>query len=459
MTSTNLNWLVFKMYQIKNYDYCKQLIEQQMEENFNQEYLFYIKGLIMRAENDHNGALKSFQRAIDFNSKNPDIYKEIGKTLYVMNKYRQSLEIFLKAESLLERPDHEIYHFIGELLHMNAAAVNGKANVIEAKEYFKRAIMSGKQIKTYKLLSSIYRKEKDYPKAIELLESSLQVAPGNIEMFSDLGIMYLKVNEVDRAYEKLQEAIQIEKHTGCLLALGAIMQTKNDVDGALNHYKNIQNMQNESFEVWSNLGMCFYKKNKLIASISCLKKSLWLSPLNFNVLYNMGIVLMTAKQFASSFQCFVSAVSLRPDSAECYMLLAICLGNLNDHENALIAFRKSVLCSKDAIKNPLIYLNYSIFAFNVLNDTVEAQQYLNNYYNLCEQIKVPGEYMRIADSLLAMLPTTIPLPETTTTQRIIENRNLTTQWEKNDEESTEQHDIHEAKDSQNQLEDINEDLV
>lgn len=91
-----------------------------------------------------------------------------------MNKYRQSLEIFLKAESLLERPDHEIYHFIGELLHMNAAAINGKANVTEAKEYFKRAIMSGKQIKTYKLLSAIYRKEKDYPKAIELLESSLQ---------------------------------------------------------------------------------------------------------------------------------------------------------------------------------------------------------------------------------------------------------------------------------------------
>lgn len=64
---------------------------------------------------------------------------------------------------------------------------------------------------------------------------------------------------------------------------------------------------------------------------------------------------------------------------------------MNDHENALIAFRKSILCSKDAIKNPLIYLNYSIFAFNVLNDTVEAHQYLNNYYNLCEQIKVPAE--------------------------------------------------------------------
>lgn len=32
------------------------------------------------------------------------------------------------------------------------------------------------------------------------------VSPGNIETILDLGIMYLKVNEVTLAYEKLQEA-------------------------------------------------------------------------------------------------------------------------------------------------------------------------------------------------------------------------------------------------------------
>lgn len=77
----------------------------------------------------------------------------------------------MKAESYLERPDHEIYHHIGELLCMN---LDSKANISEAKEYFKRAIMDGKQIQSYKKLATLYRKEKDYPKAIELLESSLQ---------------------------------------------------------------------------------------------------------------------------------------------------------------------------------------------------------------------------------------------------------------------------------------------
>lgn len=93
-----------------------------------------------------------------------------------------------------------------------------------------------------------------------------RVSPGNVELFNDLGIMYLKINEVDRAFEKLHEAIAIEpRHTNSLLALGAILQTKNESEGALNTYRNIPNLQDESFELWNNIGMCFYRKNKLIA--------------------------------------------------------------------------------------------------------------------------------------------------------------------------------------------------
>lgn len=39
----NLNWLLHKMFLIRDYDFCKKLIEQQMEQNLNQEYLFFVK--------------------------------------------------------------------------------------------------------------------------------------------------------------------------------------------------------------------------------------------------------------------------------------------------------------------------------------------------------------------------------------------------------------------------------
>ncbi len=144
----------------------------------------------------------------------------------------------------------------------------------------------------------------------------------------------------------------------------------------------------------------------------------------------MGVVLLAARQFASAFQCFVAAVSLRPESSDCFMLLAgdpfkihintkhysnfsitVCLYYLSDLENAEIAFKKSLLFSS-AIKNPLIYLNYAIFCYECLRDITQSQQYLSNFYNLCESIKIPIEYVRVADRLNLKLPDTMPLPET-----------------------------------------------
>jgi Bardet-Biedl syndrome 4 protein len=92
-----------------------------------------------------------------------------------MGKYNQSLEMFLKAESFLQSPDHEIYHFIGKLMWLNTKhqTESSSSRTNDAKEYYKRAIMSGHQLESYKELAVMYRKEKDFHKSIELLESCL----------------------------------------------------------------------------------------------------------------------------------------------------------------------------------------------------------------------------------------------------------------------------------------------
>lgn len=61
-----------------------------------------------------------------------------------------------------------------------------------------------------------------------------------------------------------------EPNTSAILALGAILQTKTESEAALNTYKHLRNIQEEGFEIWNNIGMCFYRKNKLIAVIFLL---------------------------------------------------------------------------------------------------------------------------------------------------------------------------------------------
>lgn len=66
-----------------------------------------------------------------------------------------------------------IIDFQGELLYRNYSKLRPNA-MDEAKEYFHRAIRHGKQMESLNKLAEIYKAENNLPKAIEMLESTLQ---------------------------------------------------------------------------------------------------------------------------------------------------------------------------------------------------------------------------------------------------------------------------------------------
>ncbi|KAJ6644549.1 Bardet-Biedl syndrome 4 protein like, partial [Pseudolycoriella hygida] len=261
----NMNWLIHTMYARQEYQFCKEIIAQQMEETYDQEYLFYIKGLIARTEGDLQESFRCLQKSIELNPMNYENFKEIGKTLFLLGRWKQALEVFLKAESLLQRSDAEVYFYIGDLLCRNAT--HPRDNINEAKEYFHRAIQNGRQIESHQKLALIYKEENNFSKAIEMLELSLQITPENVDVLTEIGILYLKVNDTKSAFDKLFDATNLdERCTKAIMALGAIQQSKNDIDGALNKYKLINTSAEDGCaEIWNNIGLCFFKKKKFIA--------------------------------------------------------------------------------------------------------------------------------------------------------------------------------------------------
>lgn len=56
-------------------------------------------------------------------------------------------------------------------------------------------------------------------------------------------------------------------------------------------------------------------------AITCLKRALWLSPLNARILLNLGMVHLSTQQPASAFNFLCAAVNLRPDAAVAFILL------------------------------------------------------------------------------------------------------------------------------------------
>eukprot|EP01017_Pseudomicrothorax_dubius_P003075 TRINITY_DN10350_c0_g5_i1.p1 TRINITY_DN10350_c0_g5~~TRINITY_DN10350_c0_g5_i1.p1 ORF type:complete len:171 (+),score=29.04 TRINITY_DN10350_c0_g5_i1:424-936(+) len=102
--------------------------------------------------------------------------------------------------------------------------------------------------------------------------------------------------------------------------------------------------------------MAFYAAGKLIAGISCLKKAQYLDPFEWTISFNLGLLHMSANQYASAFHYFSSAINLKPDFSDSYMYLGLALFRLDDFKNACIAFEQGLRLERSY----RILLNYTI---------------------------------------------------------------------------------------------------
>jgi Bardet-Biedl syndrome 4 protein len=111
--------------------------------------------------------------------------------------------------------------------------------------------------------------------------------------------------------------------------------------------------------------MCFFGKGKYVAAVACLKRAVYITPFEWIISYNLGVVHLTTGQFASAFHYFSTAINLQPSYAKAYSYLAVALSKLNDFENSCAAYEKSIELEPDYTT----YLNYSVTL--LANDEVE----------------------------------------------------------------------------------------
>ncbi|ALC41747.1 BBS4 [Drosophila busckii] len=410
-SDANIDWLLHIYFTRREFERCRRLIERELNRHLNAEYLYFVKGLIEREAGNNIEALRNLQKAVELNSRNIESYKEIGRTLYSMGRFGQALSVFREAEAHSPRKDHEIYHYLGELLYRAAANQPqlelARQQQAEAKSYFEQAVQTGKKQESYIRLAELYRKDKEYQQAIDVLEACLHLTPESAEVLTEISVLYLKINETQKAYDRLAEVVNIERKCAPkgLLALGAILQSRNDVDGALGKYSQIADAEPEIAELWNNIGLCFFKKQKFIVAVSSLRKAVWLSPLNYNALYNLSLIYIASEQYASAFHTLAAAINLRKDNAECYMLLGLCLRRLDDKENAFVAFERACFLAQSqqsGVRHPLVFLNFALFCFETGRLALATEHY-NRFTSQAQDLLLPTEYKFQATKLKSLL--------------------------------------------------------
>mmetsp|Transcript_19620 Transcript_19620/g.66758 ORF Transcript_19620/g.66758 Transcript_19620/m.66758 type:complete len:407 (+) Transcript_19620:25-1245(+) len=370
-----LNHHIHSLYVRQDFEDCLTQIEVALEQCDNAcEYPLYVKALIKRQQGQIQESLQLFQAATALNPHNIANLKQVGRSLYLLGKHKAAIDVYEEAQRI-GMDDWEIWHNKG-MCYLYLKMYD------RATECFTKANSSQRHDVTFMQLGKVHTLQENYKAAIEVYLEALEFSPENPDILTTIGLLYLRLGENYRAFDFLGNSLTHDpKNAKTILAAGSIIQDHSDMDVALIKYRVAAVQTPNSAQLWNNIGMCFFGKQRYIAAIACLKKALYLDPFEWIISYNLGLVHLNTGQYASAFHFFSASINLKPDFPSSYMYLAITLAKLDDFENACSAYEKAIELESDH----LFHLNYAVTLMN--NDEPErAAQHFQTFLQLFNEL-------------------------------------------------------------------------
>mmetsp|Transcript_88541 Transcript_88541/g.177022 ORF Transcript_88541/g.177022 Transcript_88541/m.177022 type:complete len:474 (-) Transcript_88541:128-1549(-) len=375
------NWWIHSLYVRHEHDECLAIINKQLKDTAFAEYPIYVKGLIYRKRGRIQESLTLFQSATCLNPNNTANLKQVGHSLFLLGMHKQAIEVYEEARKIgneartRERlggssvttamvEDWEILHNKGLCLGF----LPGRDQ--QAIESFRSANEASPHDITFRELGRALERSGDLEGAKQSYRDALLFSPENAEALSSFGLLTLRLGDSRGALQLLTQALSVNpRHPKALLAWGSITQDSGRYYAAILKYRIAAAHTPASAQLWNNVGMCFLGKGQLVPSLGCLKRALYLSPMEWIISYNLGLVHLKAEQNASAFQHFAACVSLNPEFGAACMLLGVTLAKLGDLPNACKAYERALSLEPS---DHVIRLNFAITLFNAGEAKKEA---------------------------------------------------------------------------------------
>uniref|UniRef100_A0A452TQR3 Uncharacterized protein n=1 Tax=Ursus maritimus TaxID=29073 RepID=A0A452TQR3_URSMA len=98
------NWLIHLHYIRKDYEACKAVIKEQLQETQGLcEYAIYVQALIFRLEGNIQESLELFQTCAILSPQCADNLKQVARSLFLLGKHKAAIEVYNEAAKLNQK--------------------------------------------------------------------------------------------------------------------------------------------------------------------------------------------------------------------------------------------------------------------------------------------------------------------------------------------------------------------
>lgn len=305
----------------------------------NDDYTHYLLAKAYIAENNLNQAQKELQTAVKINPANPTYRFEQAKLYSQRNSYKSAERELNLVKEIAEKGEIKDKAFWQDFNEQNY--------------WLKFKLERKNPLKSKYFKAKYYETKGEYNIALENLNGILSGSTDKSDIFTAIGNIYLKKEDIDKAEQNFRSAVKVnEKNVSALSGLGQISLIRGNNKAALEKYQkalevdpNNNDIKLKIAETYSLLGL---EDEALVYYRSVLQDS----SLNLEANYNLGMMYLRSGDVEEAENSLKKALSVNPMFSSIWLDIAGIEITKGNYEIARNYLKSAVYVSE---KNPYYY--------------------------------------------------------------------------------------------------------
>ncbi|XP_053574781.1 protein O-mannosyl-transferase TMTC1 [Bombina bombina] len=217
-------------------------------------------GRLHRSIGQNVEAERWYKKALQI-SRDPDVISPLGALYYNTGQYNEALVLYQEAVGL--HPGNLQLHLsLAQVLIVMNQLVEAESLIVQMAEEFSDCT------ECYRLLSAIYSKEENYPKALEMIDAALQMKPKDAKILSELhfarGNQLRELNQLEEAFQSYMNVADLmPSQAQAWMNMGGIKHIQGDYSSARSFYKKALLLDPNSKLLKENLAKLHRLENKI----------------------------------------------------------------------------------------------------------------------------------------------------------------------------------------------------
>ncbi|MGL4378867.1 MAG: tetratricopeptide repeat protein, partial [Microcoleaceae cyanobacterium] len=298
--------------------------------------IYHQLGVTQQEGGDWEGAIQSFQSALELNPQSFWSYQKLGEIFLKLEEWQKAVITYEKAIKI--NPDFSwSYYSLGDALFKLEKW--DKA----AQAYEKSIQLNPDFWGAYHNLGDTLFQLKKHENAIRAYRRATELNPEFPWSYHNLGLAFSELEQWEDAASAYRKAIELNPDNSWYYAnLAKALEPIGQWEELLGVYRHLIELNPGSHIYYEQLGNALLKLDKLEDAVAMSQKLIELNPDVSWYYYHLGILLLKSEKWHDAIASFQKAIQLNAESSWFYLNLGEGFSKLENWEEAQAAYKRAI---------------------------------------------------------------------------------------------------------------------